>query len=65
MADVISIITLIVAASNVLVIPLVIKSLDIILYCSKHVKNSKCCCFFVELEHLEHDSDEETKLIKL
>ena len=50
MTDPITIITLVVSASNIIIIPIIIKSLDILFYIAKHIKNSKCCCFNLEME---------------
>jgi hypothetical protein len=67
MTDPVTITTLIVSASSIIVIPILIKSLDIVLYCAKHIKNSSCCCWNVEMEPEKLTSKtklkEETNLI--
>jgi hypothetical protein len=64
MADVIIIINLIVSACSVVLIPVIIKSLDILQLCTTRIKHSECCFSVIDMEKEEKKEEKEkTKLI--
>jgi hypothetical protein len=63
MTDPVVITTLIVSAANIIIIPILIKTIDVIFYFVKHVKNSSCCFSKIEMQ-TEKDETEKEEIIK-
>ena len=66
--DPISTATLIISGLNIILIPIVIKSFDLIKYCASHIKQSSCGCLKISMNNHEKckeiEQDEETLKLK-